>query len=89
MKNISNKVNEAFIEVYTNDDKVSHRVHRYMKLKAKKRYKEGGYRTMSEAMQSVPSTKLISNCLQLMELDDLEKHNIINWSKDQIKNYIA
>lgn len=89
MKNITNKVNLAFIEAYTQGDHFSQRVHRYMKLKAKKKYREGYYETLSEAMQSVPSTKLIHSCLKLMELDDLEKHNIINWSKDQIKDYIA
>ena len=89
MRNLTNKINNAYIEVYTQDDHFSQRIHRYMKLKAKKKYEEGSYKTLSEAMKSVPSTKLIHSCLKLMELDDLEKHNIINWSKDQIKNEIA
>ena len=88
MKNLTNKINSAYIEAYTGDS-FPRNAHRLMYLKAKKAFKEGKYASMSEAKASVPSMKLIKNCCKLMDQADLDEHEMLNWSKEEIKQFLA
>ena len=86
---LQRKINQTFIEVFTEDKKFIQNTHKYMKLKAIKDYKEGQFMSFSLAMKSVPSIKLIKRCAELMENADMNKHEIISWSKEKIEKFLA
>lgn len=88
MKNLSNKINHAYIEAYTGDS-FPRNAHRLMWLKAKKAFKEGKYASMSEARAAVPSMKLIKNCCKALDQAEINEHEMLNWSKEQIEKFIA
>lgn len=88
MKNLSNKINSAYIEAYTGDS-FPRNAHRLMYLKAKKAFKEGKYASMSEARAAVPSMKLIKSCCKVLDQTDLDEHEMLNWSKKEIEKFLA
>lgn len=88
MKNLSDKINSAYIEAYTGDS-FPRCAHRLMYLKAKKAFKEGKYASMKEARAAVPSMKLIRNCRKALDQADMNEHEMLNWSKEEIKRFLA
>lgn len=88
MKNLSNKINSAYIEAYTGDS-FPRCAHRLLYLKAKKAFKEGRYTSMKEARAAVPSIKLIRNCCKALNQADIEQHEMLNWSKEEIQRFLA
>lgn len=88
MKNLSDKINSAYIEAYTGDS-FPRCAHRLLYLKARKAFKEGRYASMKEARASVPSIKLIKSCSKALNQADIDEHEMLNWSKEEIENFIA
>ena len=88
MKNLTSKINSAYIEAYTGDS-FPRNAHRLMWLKAKKAFKEGKYSSMSEARASVPSVKLIKSCRKALNQADTDEHEMLNWSKEEIERFLA
>ena len=88
MKNLSNKINSAYIEAYTGDS-FPRCAHRLMWLKAKKAFKEGKYASMKEARAAVPSMGLIKSCRKALDQADIDEHEMLGWSKREIEEFLA
>lgn len=88
MKNLSDKINSAYIEAYTGDS-FPRCAHRLMWLKAKKAFKEGKYASMKEARATVPSMGLIKSCCKALDQADMDEHAMLGWSKKEIELFLA
>ena len=88
MKNLTSKINSAYIEAYTGDS-FPRNARRLLYLKAKKAFKEGKYASMKEARAAVPSMKLIKSCCRALDQAYVDEHEMLNWSKEEIEKFIA